>query len=134
MKNKIFIFISLLLLSSCSTGKNISGNFYCICYFDYYPFSVIKIKNNRFELYSASIVGEKFIGKIFIYQKVLYLCRTHDLRNNFKDTIVDVDTSKYVIVGRKLIPFESEKCYYKRTNDKDKLFQLQYNSVDTIKR
>ena len=115
MKNSIYIFICLLILS-CSSEKKINGNYYCTCYYDFYPFSVIKIKINKFELYSANIMGEKFIGKIKVKNDVLYLYRTFDLTNNFKDTIHSVDTLKFVIKGRKLIPFENEKCFYKKTN------------------
>jgi hypothetical protein len=94
---------------------------------------VIKIKINKFELYSANIMGEKFIGKIKVKNDVLYLYRTFDLTNNFKDTIHSVDTLKFVIKGRKLIPFENEKCFYKKTNNKDKLFQMPYIEIDTTR-
>lgn len=129
---KIKYIILFFILLSCSS-KKITGNYYCTCYFDFYPFSVIKIEQNKFELYSANIMGEKFVGKTIVEGDVLYLYRTHDIKNNFKDTIASVDTSKFVIVGRKLIPFENEKCFYKKTNDKDKLFQLPYINVDTMK-
>ena len=132
MKTRNVIVLLFFVLLSCSS-KKITGNYYCTCYFDFYPFSVIKIEQNKFELYSANIMGEKFVGKTIVEGDVLYLYRTHDLKNNFKDTIASVDTSKFVIVGRKLIPFENEKCFYKKTNDKDKLFQLPYINVDTMK-
>ena len=126
MRVKYIFIVLFFCLFSCSTKKSFNGNYYCTCYFDFYPFSVIKIKNGSYELYSANIMGEKYIGKSVIKEDVLFLYRTYDIKNNFKDTIVSQDTAKYFIKGRKLIPFENEKCFYKKTRDKAKLFQMPY--------
>ena len=133
MKLKYLIGLIFITLLSCSPNKNITGNYYCTCYFDFYPFSVIKIKNKKFELYSANIMGSKYLGRSEVNGDVLYLYRTHDLNNNFKDSLVSIDTSKYVIKGRKLIPFKNEKCFYLKTNNKDKLFQMPYFEIDTTR-
>lgn len=120
----VLAFFIIFFLFSCSPYKKIDGNYYCICYFDFNPSNVIKIASGEFELYSPNIIGEKYIGKIQIKEDALYLYREYDLVNDFNDTLVSVDTSKYGIKGKKIIPFDNAACYYKKTKDKSKVFQL----------
>lgn len=130
---KIISFITVCLLLSCSTENAVIGNYYCTCYNDFFPRNVIKINKGKFELYSANIGGEKYIGNTKLNNDVLYLYRTFDLVKNFKDTLPSTDTLKFIIKRKKLIPFEDENCFYKKTNNKNKLFQLPYILVDTIR-
>lgn len=123
----------MFFLISCNTKKGLIGNYYCSCYNDFSPKYVIKIDKNKFELYSAHIAGEKYIGKSEVIGDVIVLYRTHDLVNNFKDTLASIDTLKFVIKGRKLIPFKNEICYLKKTNDDSKLEQMPFILFDTIK-
>lgn len=132
MRNIIFFFLVSFFLS-CSPKKRIIGNYYCSCYNDFFPRNVIKINKDKFELYSANISGEKYIGNTKLKGDVLYLYRTSDLVNNYKDTLPNIDTSKFVIKGKKLIPFKDENCFYKKTTNKNKLFQLPYLVLDTIR-
>lgn len=131
MKFKYLLIFSVLV--SCSTNNNISGSYYCTCYNDFYPRYVLKIERNNFELYSANVAGSKYIGKSKRISDVLYLYRTYDIDNNFKDTLISLDTAKFVIKGRKLIPFKNEICYLRKTCNKDKLFQMPYLEIDTTR-
>ncbi len=130
---KIIYFFTVCLLLSCSPERALIGNYYCSCYNDFFPRNVIKINKDKFELYSANIGGEKYIGNTKLKGDILYLYRTSDLINNFRDTLPNIDTSKFVIKGKKLIPFKDENCFYKKTTNKDKLFQLPYILIDTIR-
>ncbi len=131
MKYLFIIFSLLVLMISCNTNKNINGNYYCVCYRDFYPRDVFKIKNTKFEKYSIFTADERSIGTNEVKGDILYMYNLYYIKNNFRDTIQKIDTSKFVIKGRKLIPFRNEQCYYKKTNDKKKLQQLPYMEIDT---
>lgn len=133
MRVKFEIILMMFFLISCNTQEGLVVNYYCSCNNDFSPRYVVKINKNKFQLYSANIAGEKYIGKSEIKGDVLFLYRTHDLVNNFRDTLTSIDTLKFVIKGRKLIPFKNEVCFLKKTNDKKKLFQLPYIDIDTTR-
>ena len=132
MKTRNVIVLLFFILLSCSSEK-ITGNYYSSCYFDFYPKYVIKIKNNNFEIYSASVACRKSIGNYQVKDSLLYLYKTHEVVNNFKDTIVAIDTLKYVMKHDGLISIENNKCLLKKTNNKNKLFQLPCFEIDTTR-
>jgi hypothetical protein len=125
------LFILMSAIISCTTNKQVSGNYYCVCYRDFYPRDVFKIKNNIFEKYSIFTNDKRSIGTSEVKGDILYMYNLHYIKNNFRDTIQKNDTCKFVIKGRKLIPFKNEECFYKKTNDKKKLQQLPYMEIDT---
>jgi len=81
---------------------------------------VIKIWNDKFELYSIYINGEKHTGTYETRGDILSLYQKSNIINCDKDTLVSLDTLKFVYKGRKLIPFKNEIYSLKRTRNKRK--------------
>lgn len=133
MKGKYIVLFLIFFLCSCSTKKNIVGNYYCSCYFDFYPRYVVKIKKSEFEIYSGSVACRKSIGKYDLKDSLLLLYKTHEIVNNFKDTITIKDTLKFVLKNKRLIPLKDKECFLKKTNNKNKLFQFPCVEIDTTR-
>jgi len=85
---------------------------------------VINIEDSTYVSYSPTVKGQKGTGFWLLENGQLILIEKKTLTNNFKDTLLVSDTTRYKIRNKRLIPLNYEDCYFIKTNDKSKLIQI----------
>jgi hypothetical protein len=121
---KIIIVSILFLMTSCANKTLIKGSYFNKCYLYHLPMLVINIEDSTYVSYSPAVKGQKGTGFWLLENGQLTLIEKKTLTNNFKDTLLVSDTTRYKIRNKRLIPSNYEDCYFIKTNDKSKLIQI----------
>ncbi len=125
MRNLIIFVILFFFLVGCKSEKSIKGNYYNKCYSCHLPMLALIIDDSTYTLFSGCVKGEKGIGKWSYSKGILFLNERKLITNNFTDTLIVNDSTKYYVKDRKIIPFNYKKCYFIKTKNKNKLIQIE---------